>query len=162
MKKILTSILMGFSIFACTVGPKYITLTNREINYYASQKINNSQNYIVAQARISNLNTEARNGYIYSDIAYSYKILGGAIASTNGVAKVRYQLDVKQNKLYIKYPEILSIKTNNGLIPDKKVELAIASLITNSLEYTDLHDFKDRAYVSKVYIGANTVTLVTE
>lgn len=162
MKKIFTSILMGLSIFACTVGPKYITLTNRDINYYASKKINSSQNYIVAQAKISNINTEVRNGYIYSDIAYSYKILGGAIASTTGVAKVKYQLDVKQNKLYIKYPEIISIKTKNGLIPDKKVELAIASLITNSLEYADLHDFKDQAYVTRVYIGANTVTLVTE
>lgn len=162
MKRILKVLILFVAIFSCSVGPKYIRLNNADINNYATRKINTSKNYIIAQAKLTNLNTRASNGYIYSDLSYSYKILGGAISESKGIVKTKYKLEVSQNKLYLKEPEILSIRDINGLIPDKKIKDILANLVINSLTYVELHDFKDTAYVKDVHIGSNSVILIME
>lgn len=162
MKKILTCIITGIMILSCSIVSKNITLNNKEINRYASNKINISKNFVIAQVNLTNINTKALNGYIYSDLSYTYKILGGAISTSTGVVKTKYKLKVDQNKLYLKDPEILSIKDKNGIIPDKKVQEIIANFIINSLTYVELHDFKDTGYVTDVHIGTNSVILVVE
>ncbi len=163
MKKILSSLVLILSIMACSMGPRNVYLSNREINTFATKKINVSANAIVGNVRLRNNNTMVKNGYIYSDINYSCKILGGALANVEGIVKIKYELEVVDNKLFIKSPELLSIKTNNNLIPDSTVRQAVSSIVVNTLELKELHDFRENHVVVKdIVIGSNNILLVTE
>ena len=77
--------------------------------------------------------------------------------------KIKYELEVVDNKLFIKSPELLSIKTNNNLIPDLTVRQAVSSIVVNTLELKELHDFRENHVVVKdIVIGSNNILLVTE
>lgn len=162
MKKILVSLVSLLFLFSCAILPRKVVINNNEVNYYASKHMNRSINLIAANANIYNLKTRVENGLLYSDIAYNYSVLGGVVDQSQGVIKTVSSLEVRDNKLYVKAPQILSVTTNNNQPEKDIVSRALISVVLNTFANNPLHDFKNDYYVKKVYMTNDSIVFDTE
>lgn len=162
MKKIIVSIFSAIILLGCSIIPSNVIVRNSQINDRADKFINISKNIIVANINIRNIYTRAKGGYIYSDLKYNYKVLGGAVASNYGTVSLRTELEVKKNKLYLKNPEVIKITAENGLEENQKVANVITNTILNTLTLQELYDFKNDFYVKDVKILDNHIVLEVE
>lgn len=162
MKKIIATIIAMITFISCSIIPSRVHVYNNEINKRATKLININKNIVVAKINISNVDTRAKDGYIYSILSYNYSVLGGVLSSNKGTIEVKTSLDVIKNKLYLKNPEILKITAQTGLEENEKIARIISDLIINSLTLKELYDFKNDFYVNNVYIKDNHIVLEIE
>lgn len=155
MKKILIGIVTMLTLCSCSLISKDILISNREINSYVSKKMNISQNYILARANIKNLDTRVRNGKIYSDLGYDYAILGGTVAESKGKILINYDLEIKDNKLYLKNPNVVDFTSEKGLIADEKVKKLLIDLVLNGLTYAQIQDFGTKYKIKDIKMVNN-------
>lgn len=162
MKKLFTLFLVSLFIVSCSIVPKTIVIPNYKLNRLASRYINVDKNLVFANISLKNLNTEVKNGKVYSQIEYVYSILGGLLTNSSGVITIVSDVKVEDNKLYAIGARVIDIISDDGNVEDQRVAKSITNVVLNILTTEPLHDFNSEYYVKNIYLTSSNMVIETK
>lgn len=158
MKKFILLITTLVILVSCTVIPKRIVITSNEINRNVKSYVNIHNNLIFANIDIRSTRAFIRNEKIHVELEYNYEVFGGVLASINGNIEIESDVELKDNKLYLKSPRILNVMSNNE--DTEEVVKLISSVLINSLINKPIYDFNDRyIFAREVHLTSNNLVI---
>lgn len=158
MKKFILLITTLVILVSCTVIPKRIVITSNEINRNVKSYVNIHNNLIFANIDIRSTRAFIRNEKIHVELEYNYEVFGEVLASINGNIEIESDVELKDNKLYLKSPRILNVMSNNE--DTEEVVKLISSVLINALINKPIYDFNDRyIFAREVHLTSNSLVI---